>query len=105
MRKDKPSSLEGVELTFKGEVEGKGKMLKDVAQAELRDTKRSSQVGLLQKGFLEEGTFGLHLRGRNTWISKGWGRMNNIWTFLLGQGGVGRGKGGETCLLNSTSVS
>ena len=34
-RKNKRSSLEGVELTCKGEVEGKGKMLKDVAQAEL----------------------------------------------------------------------
>ena len=102
MRKNKRSSLEGVELTCKGEVEGKGKMLKDVAQAEPRDTKRSSQVGLLQKGFLEEGTFGLHLRGRNAWISKGWGRMNKI---FVGQGGVGSGKGGETCLLTSTAVS
>ena len=35
MRKGKQSSLEGVELTFKCEVEVKGKMLKDVAQAEL----------------------------------------------------------------------
>ena len=92
MRKNKRSSLEGVELTCKGEVEGKGKMLKDVAQAELRDTERSSQVGLLQKGFLEEGTFGLHLRGRTNKV-------------FVGQGGVGSGKGGETCLLNSTAVS
>lgn len=68
MRKNKQSSLEGVKLTFKGEVEVRGKMLKGVAQAEFRDTKRkqSSQVGLLQKDFLEEGTFGLHLRG--AWI-------------------------------------
>lgn len=44
MRKNKQSSLEGVELTFKGEVEGKGKMLKGVARAEFRDTKRSKAV-------------------------------------------------------------
>lgn len=70
LRKNEQSSLAGVELTFKREVKGKVAMLSDAAQTELGDIKRSRQVGLLRKGFLEEGTFVLHLRRRNTWINK-----------------------------------
>lgn len=57
LRKKEQSSLVGVELTFKREVKGKVAMLSDAAQTEVSDIKRSRQVGLLRKGFLEEGTF------------------------------------------------
>lgn len=76
-------------------------MLRGVVQTELGDIKRSSQVGLIRKGFLEEGAFGLRWR-RKTWIRKLRGRMNKM---FVGQGSVGGGKGGQSQLWGSVSIT
>lgn len=69
LRKNEQSNFIA-ELTFKGKVKGKVEMLRDVVQSELGNIKRSSQEGLIRKGFLEEEALRMHWRRRKTGISK-----------------------------------